>query len=98
MPHYYFDVKNGHRLVDPSGLECKTDADATKQARVIAATIAEEAPASAGRRVAVLDDQRREITAIRVGEQTNGSEQAGGRQRAQGRGEEADPTQDQGSR
>jgi hypothetical protein len=68
MPHYYFDVKNGHRLVDPAGLECKTDADATKQARVIAATIAEEAPASAKRHVAVLDDQRREITAIKVGE------------------------------
>ena len=25
MPHYYFDIKDGHRLVDPSGLEFKND-------------------------------------------------------------------------
>ena len=25
MPHYYFDIKDGHRLVDPSGLEIKND-------------------------------------------------------------------------
>ena len=25
MPHYYFDVKNGHRLIDPAGLECRDD-------------------------------------------------------------------------
>jgi hypothetical protein len=27
MPHYYFDIKDGHRLVDPSGSEFK-NADA----------------------------------------------------------------------
>jgi hypothetical protein len=25
MPHYYFDIKDGHRLVDPSGSEFKND-------------------------------------------------------------------------
>jgi hypothetical protein len=25
MPHYYFDIQDGHRLVDPSGLEFKND-------------------------------------------------------------------------
>ena len=24
MPRYFFDVKNGHRLIDPSGLESTT--------------------------------------------------------------------------
>jgi hypothetical protein len=72
MPRYYFDVKNGHRLIDPAGVDCASDADAARQARHIADRIAEEAPASVKRRVAVLDDQRREITAINVG-----SDQAG---------------------
>jgi hypothetical protein len=69
MPRYYFDVKNGHRLIDPAGVECATDEEATKQAKLIAATIAGDSPASIKRRVAVLDDQRREITAIKVGEE-----------------------------
>jgi hypothetical protein len=25
MPHYYFDIKDGHRLVDASGLDFKND-------------------------------------------------------------------------
>jgi hypothetical protein len=66
MPRYYFDVKNGHRLIDPAGVDCPSDDAATKQAKLIAETIAQEAPASAKRQVAVLDDQRREITQIKV--------------------------------
>jgi hypothetical protein len=68
MPRYYFDVKNGHRLVDPAGIDCPSDDAAARQAKLIAETIAEEAPASAKRRVAVLDEQRREITTIKVGD------------------------------
>jgi hypothetical protein len=40
MPHYFFDIKNGHRLIDPTGLECRDDQEATAQATVIAAQIA----------------------------------------------------------
>jgi hypothetical protein len=68
MPRYYFDVKDGHRLIDPAGIDCANDAEATTRARFIADRIAEEAPASVKRRVAVLDDQRREIAAINVGD------------------------------
>jgi hypothetical protein len=32
MPHYYFDIKDGHRLVDPAGLNFKTDDDAIARA------------------------------------------------------------------
>jgi hypothetical protein len=38
MPHYYFDIKDGHRLVDPAGRDCKGDATAKEMARVLAAS------------------------------------------------------------
>ena len=36
MPHYYFDIRDGHRLVDPSGMNFKNDDDAIAKAEVIA--------------------------------------------------------------
>jgi hypothetical protein len=36
MPHYFFDIKNGHRLVDPSGSNCKNDTAAIEKANVLA--------------------------------------------------------------
>ena len=33
MPHYYFDITNGHHLIDPAGLDCKDDADAISIAK-----------------------------------------------------------------
>jgi hypothetical protein len=36
MSHYYFDIKDGLRLVDPSGLNFKDDDDAIAKAKVIA--------------------------------------------------------------
>lgn len=44
MPRYYFDLKDGHRLVDPSGVDCPNDEAAQKQAKVIAARIAADVP------------------------------------------------------
>jgi hypothetical protein len=67
MPRYFFDVKNGHRLIDPSGLECRDDQDATAQATVIAAQIAKEVPGSSGvRHIAILDGTREEIGRVPV--------------------------------
>jgi hypothetical protein len=66
MPRYFFDVKNGHRLIDPAGIDCASDDEAKKQAKAIATQIATDAPASASRRVAVVDDEGREIAAISV--------------------------------
>jgi hypothetical protein len=39
MPHYYFDIKDGHTLVDPSGLNFKTDSDAIARAEAIAIVV-----------------------------------------------------------
>ena len=33
MPRYFFDIKNGHKLVDPSGTDCKNDTDAIDKAK-----------------------------------------------------------------
>jgi hypothetical protein len=42
MPHYYFDIKDGHRLVDPSGLDFKNDDAAIAMAKVIAIGVSVE--------------------------------------------------------
>jgi hypothetical protein len=65
MPRYFFDLKNGHRLVDPAGIDRASD-DAKQQAKVIASQIARDVPASTiMRKVAVIDEDGREITAIK---------------------------------
>lgn len=72
MPRYYFDVKNGHRLIDPAGVDCVGDDAARKQVEMIAHQIATDAPASVARRVAVLDDQGREVAIIPITEPNGG--------------------------
>ena len=62
MPHYYFDIKDGHRLVDPSGLNFKDDNDAIAKAEVIAIGVSIDKPAvDPERHIAVLNDSREEI-------------------------------------
>ena len=67
MPHYYFDIKDGHRLVDPSGLDCENDDDAMEKARVIAIGISLDKPAVAPERpIAVINDAGQEISKVAV--------------------------------
>ena len=67
MPHYYFDIKDGHRLVDPSGLNFKDDADAIAKAEVIAIGVSLDKPAvDPERHIAVLNDLRKEIFRVPV--------------------------------
>jgi hypothetical protein len=67
MPHYFFDVKNGHRLIDPAGPDCRDDQEAKDQAIIIARQIAADAPeTSGGRKIAVLNSQREEIGKVPV--------------------------------
>jgi hypothetical protein len=70
MPQYFFDVKNGHRLIDPTGIECRDDREAVTQAVAIAAQIATDVPASAGtRHVAILNSAREKIGEVPVGDE-----------------------------
>jgi hypothetical protein len=67
MPHYYFDIKDGHRLVDPSGLNFKNDDDAVAKAEVIAIGVSLDKPAvDPERHIAVLNDLREEIFRVPV--------------------------------
>jgi hypothetical protein len=45
MPHYYFDIKDGHRFVDPSGSDFKNDDAAIAKAKVIAIGVSLDKPA-----------------------------------------------------
>jgi hypothetical protein len=67
MPHYYFDIKDGHRLVDPSGLDFKNDDAAIAKAKVIAIAVSLDKPAvDPERRIAVLNGSREEIFSVPV--------------------------------
>ena len=67
MPHHYFDIKDGHRLVDPSGLNFKNDDDALAKAEVVAIGVSLDKPAvDAERHIAVLNDSREEIFRVPV--------------------------------
>jgi hypothetical protein len=69
MPRYFFDVKNGHRLIDPSGVDCENDDHARRQAELIADQIAKDMPnRTANRSISVLNQDGREVAAVDVRE------------------------------
>jgi hypothetical protein len=62
MPQYFFDIQDGHRLVDPAGRECKDDTAAKEMARVLAVGVSLDKPAvDPTRYISVLNDARKEI-------------------------------------
>jgi hypothetical protein len=68
MPRYFFEIKNGHRLPDPAGLDCRDDDDALAKAQDIARQIVVEANPPPGRNVAVVDETGREIGKVTITE------------------------------
>jgi hypothetical protein len=67
MPRYFFDIKDGHKLVDPSGTDCKNDADAIGKARVIAIGVSLDKPADdPERHIVVTDDAGQEMSRVPV--------------------------------
>jgi hypothetical protein len=44
MPRYFFNIKDGRRLVDPSGLDCLDDADAISKGEAMARQIEADGP------------------------------------------------------
>jgi Domain of unknown function (DUF6894) len=67
MPHYFFDIKDGHRLVDPSGFDCKNDSAAIEKAKVLAIGVSLDKPAvDPTRRISVLNADRTEIFTVPV--------------------------------
>jgi len=67
MPHYYFDIKDGHRLMDPSGSDFKNDDAAIARAEVLAIGVSLDKPAvDPERHIAVLNGSRDEIFRVPV--------------------------------
>ena len=67
MPHYYLDIKDGHTLVDPAGLNFKTDDDAIARAQAIAIVVSIDKPeVDPKRHIAVLNGSRKEIFRVPV--------------------------------
>ena len=67
MPRYFFDIKDGHRLVDPSGRDCKSDGDAIAEAEVMAVGVSLDKPAvDPERHIAVLNGARTEICRVPI--------------------------------
>jgi hypothetical protein len=67
MPRYFFDIMNGHRLVDPSGTDCKNATDAINKARVIAIGVSFDRPAvDPERHIVVTDHAGQEISRVPV--------------------------------
>jgi hypothetical protein len=73
MPKYYFDLVDGSRLVDPFGLDCRDDGDATAKAKIIAKRIEAETPtAPVQRHVEVLNEDRDMVAKVPVKTDTSG--------------------------
>jgi hypothetical protein len=67
MPLYFFDIIDGHGLVDRAGSDCKNDAAAFEKAQVLAIGVSLDRPAVAPtRRISVLNADRAEISSVAV--------------------------------
>jgi len=64
---YFFDVKDGHRPFDSAGFVCDDDVAAIIRARILAIGISLDKPEDdPERRVAVINDEGREIGTVPV--------------------------------
>jgi Domain of unknown function (DUF6894) len=67
MPHYFFDIKDGHRLVDQSGSDFKDDSAAIERAKILAIGVSLDKPAvDPRRRISILNADRAEISTVPV--------------------------------
>jgi hypothetical protein len=67
MPHYFFDIQRGRRLVDLSGFDCKNDDVAIEKARVLAIGASLDKPAvDPKQHIAILNADRSEISKMPV--------------------------------
>jgi hypothetical protein len=67
MPHYFFDIKDGHRLIDPAGSDCASDKDAVEKAEVLAIGVSLDKPkVDPKRHIAVMNSDRKEISRVPV--------------------------------
>lgn len=67
MPRYFFDLKDGRRLVDPCGVICADDNDAKSRAKILATEISQkERGRDTVEHVLVLDSSGDEIARVPI--------------------------------
>jgi hypothetical protein len=67
LPRYFFDIKDGHRFVDPSGSVLNDDHDALEWAKVLAIGVSIDQPEiDPARHISVLNEARIEIFKVPV--------------------------------
>ncbi len=67
MHRYFFDIKDGYILIDPSGFDCESDIDAIDRANVMAVGVSLDKPTvDPTQRIAIRDDAGREIDSVPV--------------------------------
>ena len=67
VPHYFFDIKDGHGLIDPSGFDCASDTDAIDKAKVIAIGVSLDKPeVDPERHIAIRNDAGEEVSTVPV--------------------------------
>ena len=70
MPKFFFELKNGITIQDPTGLWCENEADARAKAIVIAQEVerVEEGVPAPARHISIRDDKGREVSTVVVRE------------------------------
>jgi hypothetical protein len=67
MPRYFFDIQDGHQLIDPSGFDCENDAAAIDKARTLAVGVSLDKPAvNPTRHIAVRDSMGKQVSSVPV--------------------------------
>jgi hypothetical protein len=67
MPKYFFDIKDGHRLVDPTAKHFKSDEDAIAMAKVFAIQVSLDTPrVDPTRHISVMNEGRGEVAKVPV--------------------------------
>ncbi|WP_409411322.1 DUF6894 family protein [Bradyrhizobium sp. AUGA SZCCT0182] len=65
MPHYHFELANGHRIPDPRGLHCRDNEDAIAKAHQIAGAMAAEV-GETPRCLVVVDDEGNDLCKVPI--------------------------------
>jgi hypothetical protein len=67
MPRYFFDIEDGHTLIDASGFDCKNDAAAIEKARILAIGVSFDKPeVDPTRHIAVRDNMGKQVSTVSV--------------------------------
>jgi hypothetical protein len=67
MPHYFFDIQDGHKLIDPSGYDCEDDAAAIEKAGTLAIGVSLDKPAvDPTRHIAIRNDVGQPVSSVPI--------------------------------